>query len=150
MLAECTILARVLYGAGEIIMISVQEKIESLNFLFFSFFSSSRKQHLMNWTTVILNAAYRKNLFFFDEFSITNSFDRPFFPSSAIQAFSLVSASPLSAVVVIISYSVRRETQTQWITPGVSQFSSSYGKWLSTMHRRWIENILQTGHKMYC
>ena len=48
---------------------------------------------------------YRKNLFFFDEFSITNSLDRPFLPSRMIQAFSLVSASAVSPVVTQISYS---------------------------------------------
>lgn len=50
---------------------------------------------------------HRKNLFFFDEFSMTNSLDRPFFPSSTIQAFSLVSASAVSPVVTQMSYSVR-------------------------------------------
>lgn len=49
--------------------------------------------------------AYRMNLFFLEEFSITNSFDWPFFPSRINQAFSLVSASSVSAVVTQISYS---------------------------------------------
>ncbi len=53
---------------------------------------------------------YCKNRFFLVEFSITNSLERPFFPSRTIQAFSLVSASSVSAVVTKISYSVRGKT----------------------------------------
>lgn len=61
----------------------------------------------------LAESTYRKNLFFFEEFSITNSFDRPFFPSSTMHAFSLVSLSP---VVIQISYSVREKNR-----PGYSK-----------------------------
>lgn len=56
--------------------------------------------------------SHRKNLFFFEEFSITSSLDWPFFPSSTIQAFSLVSASLVSPVVTQTSYSFKQIRKT--------------------------------------
>lgn len=46
---------------------------------------------------------YHKNFFFL--FSRTNSLERAFLPSNTIQAFSVVEASSVLAVVVAISYS---------------------------------------------
>lgn len=69
---------------------------------FFELFHAKKLQLI---ELIFAASTYRKNLFFFEEFSITNSFDRPFLPSSTIQAFSLVSDSAVSPVVTQISYS---------------------------------------------
>lgn len=77
---------------------------------FFKLFNANK---LWLWELISPQRAYRMNLFFFEEFSITNSFDWPFFPSSIIQTFSLVSASSVSPVVTQISYSVEKEENTE-------------------------------------
>lgn len=50
---------------------------------------------------------YPKNFFFL--FSKTNSLERAFLPSNTIQAFSVVEAPSVLAVVVAISYSVAKQ-----------------------------------------
>lgn len=60
-------------------------------------------------------AAYRKKRFFLVPFSITSSLDLPNLPSRMIQMFSLVSASSVSAVIVMISYSDQKRKSSEWI-----------------------------------
>lgn len=94
-------------GAGGIIIVSVKRELEGEKTHFLKLFHANKTLWI-----ALAPKTYRKNLFFFEEFSITNSFDRPFFPSSTIQAFSLVSASSVSPVVIQISYSFREKTWT--------------------------------------